>query len=36
MLAYLATKEQFLKDAPVIEDVIRDAVKSKLNFCGGE
>ena len=36
MLAYLATKEQFLKDAPVIEDVIRDAVKSKLNFSVGE
>lgn len=36
MLAYLATKEQFLRDAPVIEDVVRDAVKAKLNFSVGE
>ena len=32
MLAYLATKDKFLKDAPFIEDVVRDAVKSKLGF----
>jgi len=32
MLAYLGTKEDFLKDAPVIEDKVRDAVKLKLNF----
>jgi DUF2075 family protein len=36
MLAYLATKEQFLRDAPVIEDVVREAVKNKLNFNVGE
>jgi DUF2075 family protein len=32
MLAYLATKEQFLKDAPSIEDFVRDEVKRKLNL----
>jgi uncharacterized protein len=32
MLAYLGTKSDFLKDAPVIEDKVRDAVKEKLNF----
>lgn len=32
MLAYLGTKEEFLRDAPVIEDKVRDAVKLKLNF----
>jgi DUF2075 family protein len=32
MLAYSATKEQFLRDAPFIEDVVRDAVKNKLGF----
>ena len=32
MLAYLGTKEDFLRDAPVIEDKVRDAVKLKLNF----
>lgn len=32
MLAYLATKEQFLKDAPFIEDVVREAVKRNLGF----
>lgn len=32
MLAYLATKEQFLKDAPRIEDLVRDEVKRKLNL----
>ena len=36
MLAYLATKAQFLKDAPTIEDRVRDAVKSKLNLSVGE
>ena len=36
MLAYLATKEDFLRDAPVIEDLIRDAVKNKLNLSVGE
>lgn len=32
MLAYLATKEQFLEDAHVIEDKVRDAVKENLNI----
>jgi DUF2075 family protein/DNA replication protein DnaC len=32
MLAYLGTKDEFLRDAPVIEDKVRDAVKTKLNF----
>jgi uncharacterized protein len=32
MLAYLGTKDDFLRDAPVIEDKVRDAVKLKLNF----
>lgn len=32
MLAYLATKEQFLKDAYVIEDKVRDAVKEGLGI----
>lgn len=32
MLAYLATKKQFLLDAPVIEEVVRDAVKKNLGF----
>jgi len=32
MLAYLGTKEDFLRDAPVIEDKVRDAVKLNLNF----
>lgn len=32
MLAYLGTKADFLRDAPVIEDKIRDVVKSELNF----
>jgi len=35
MLAYLATKEQFLKDAPKIEDLVRDEVKKKLNLNVG-
>jgi uncharacterized protein len=36
MLAYLATKGDFLRDASTIEDVIRDAVKAKLNLNVGE
>lgn len=36
MLAYLATKEQFLKDAPVIEDIVKDNVYQKLNLRVGE
>ena len=32
MLAYLATKEQFLKDAPFIEDIVRNAVKNRFGF----
>jgi DUF2075 family protein len=32
MLAYLGTKSDFLRDAPVIEDKVRDAVRNKLNF----
>ena len=35
MLAYLATKEQFLEDAPRIEDLVRDEVKKKLNLNVG-
>lgn len=36
MLAYLGTKSDFLRDAPVIEDKVRDAVKEKLNFNVGQ
>ncbi len=36
MLAYLSTKRQFLFDAPVIEDLVRDAVKRNLHFDVGE
>ena len=36
MLAYVGTKLDFLRDAPVIEDKVREAVKSKLNFKVGE
>lgn len=36
MLAYLATKGQFLKDAPEIEDIVRAEVKKKLNFVAPE
>ena len=36
MLAYLGTKSDFLRDAPVIEDKVRDAVKAKLNFDVGQ
>ena len=32
MLAYLAVKEQFLKDAPTIEELVKLAVKKKLNL----
>lgn len=32
MISYISTKEQFLKDAPQIEDKIRQAVKNKLNL----
>jgi hypothetical protein len=32
MLAYLATKEQFLSDAPHIEDLVREEVRRKLHI----
>lgn len=32
MLAYLASKAQFLKDAPTIEDIVKTAVKKNLNI----
>ena len=32
MLAYLATKVQFLSDAHVIEDKVREAVKANLGI----
>lgn len=32
MLAYLSTKEQFLKDAPIIEDLIRESVQKNLHL----
>jgi DUF2075 family protein len=32
VLAYLATKDQFLRDAPTIEDVVRAAVKRHLHI----
>jgi uncharacterized protein len=32
VLAYLASKEQFLKDAPTIEDIVKVAVKKNLNI----
>ena len=35
MLAYLASKEQFLKDAPTIEDIVKAAVKKNLNLSVG-
>jgi len=35
VLAYLASKEQFLKDASSIEDIVKAAVKSKLNLSVG-
>ena len=36
MLAYLGTKDQFLLDAPTIEDKVRDEVKRKLGHNVGE
>ena len=36
MLAYLATKDQFLKDAPTIEDIVRREVKKKLGHNVGD
>lgn len=35
MLAYLATKKQFLDDAPRIEEIVRDEVSRKLNLQVG-
>ena len=32
MLAYIATKSQFLEDAHIIEDLVRDAVKENLGI----
>ncbi len=32
MLAYVATKDQFLQDAPIIEDLVRDKVQSELGI----
>lgn len=32
MLAYLATKAEFLNDAATIEDIVRDKVRQKLNI----
>lgn len=36
MLAYLATKAEFLSDAATIEDIVRDQVRQKLNINVGE
>jgi hypothetical protein len=36
MLAYTALKSQFLKDAPVIEDKISEAVSKKFNVKVGQ
>jgi len=36
MLAYLATKDQFLLDAPSIEDKVKDEVKRRLGHSVGE
>ena len=36
MLAYLATKDQFLLDAPMIEDKVREEVKRKLGHNVGD
>lgn len=35
MLAYLASKEQFLKDAPTIDDIVAAQVKKNLNISVG-
>src|ERR1019366_578819 len=32
MLAYVATKDQFLQDAPEIEEIVRDKVQSSLGI----
>lgn len=36
MLAYLATKDQFLLDAPTIEDKVKDEVKRRLGHSVGD
>jgi DUF2075 family protein len=36
VLAYLATKEQFLTDAPQIEDIVKKSVFEKLNLSVGK
>jgi len=36
MLAYLATKDQFLLDAPTIEDKVKEEVKRKLGHSVGD
>jgi uncharacterized protein len=36
MLAYLATKSQFIADAPQIEDIVRERVKVKLGHKVGD
>ena len=36
MLAYVATKNQFLDDAATIEDIVREQVRQKLNIRVGE
>lgn len=36
MLAYLETKEQFLRDAPRIEDIVREEVSRRLNMQVGQ
>ncbi|TRZ84373.1 MAG: DUF2075 domain-containing protein [Streptomycetaceae bacterium] len=36
MLAYLATKDQFLLDAPTIEDIVKNEVKRKLGHNVGD
>ena len=36
MLAYVATKEQFLNDAPTIQDIVREQVRKNLNLRVGE
>jgi DUF2075 family protein len=35
VLAYLATKAQFLKDAPTIDDIVAEQVKKNLNISVG-
>jgi len=35
VLAYLASKEQFLKDAPTIEDIVASEVKKNLSISVG-